>query len=597
MGEFLRHPLVKVGTDKVFLKEQQKNIYKRLFGYAAPYKGWLALAMLASLGVGGSDAVIAYLVKPFVDELLVAGNIELARQVPLWVIALAAFKGIARYLQQYNLRSVGQAAIQDIRNQLYQHLVVQPLRFFTANSSASLMSRILNDVNVMQAALSDVLVTILREVVTMLALIGYAFYADWRMALMAFIVIPAAAVPAAALGKMIKKYSRRGQDAMGDLTAVIEQTLSGIKVIKAFGTEAEERKKFEAENQSFYALIRKTFRYDAASSPVIELLTSFGVAAVLWYGLNRVIAEEITKGEMFSILAAIVMMYTPLKRLTRVNNIVQQALGAGERVFEILDQPSEIVDAENAICLPRSSGRVRFEKVDFAYDTAPVLRNFSVSAHPGEVIALVGPSGAGKTTIISLLNRFYDPQAGQILIDDQDIRLVTQKSLHDNLALVDQETFLFNESIAANIGYGSPDADRQMMEKAAQQAYAHGFICQLPEGYATLIGDRGVRLSGGQRQRICIARAILRDAPILLLDEATSALDTESEAMVQQALANLMRNRTTFVIAHRLSTVIHADRILVLEAGHVKEMGSHQQLLEQQGLYKRLYESQFQEQA
>ncbi|NCO53399.1 MAG: ABC transporter permease, partial [Deltaproteobacteria bacterium] len=243
MGEFLRHPLVKVGTDKVFLKEQQKNIYKRLFGYAAPYKGWLALAMLASLGVGGSDAVIAYLVKPFVDELLVAGNIELARQVPVWVIALAAFKGIARYLQQYNLRSVGQAAIQDIRNQLYQHLVVQPLRFFTANSSASLMSRILNDVNVMQAALSDVLVTILREVVTMLALIGYAFYADWRMALMAFIVIPAAAVPAAALGKMIKKYSRRGQDAMGDLTAVIEQTLSGIKVIKAFGTEAEERKK------------------------------------------------------------------------------------------------------------------------------------------------------------------------------------------------------------------------------------------------------------------------------------------------------------------------------------------------------------------
>jgi len=597
VGEFLRHPLVKVGTDKVFLKEQQKNIYKRLFGYAAPYKGWLALAMLASLGVGGSDAVIAYLVKPFVDELLVAGNIELARQVPLWVIALAAFKGIARYLQQYNLRSVGQAAIQDIRNQLYQHLVVQPLRFFTANSSASLMSRILNDVNVMQAALSDVLVTILREVVTMLALIGYAFYADWRMALMAFIVIPAAAVPAAALGKMIKKYSRRGQDAMGDLTAVIEQTLSGIKVIKAFGTEAEERKKFEAENQSFYALIRKTFRYDAASSPVIELLTSFGVAAVLWYGLNRVIAEEITKGEMFSILAAIVMMYTPLKRLTRVNNIVQQALGAGERVFEILDQPSELVDAENAICLPRSSGRVRFEKVDFAYDTEPVLRNFSVSAQPGEVIALVGPSGAGKTTIISLLNRFYDPQAGQILIDDQDIRSVTQKSLHDNLALVDQETFLFNESIADNIGYGSPGADRAMIENAAQQAYAHEFICQLPQGYATLIGDRGVRLSGGQRQRICIARAILRDAPILLLDEATSALDTESEAMVQQALANLMRNRTTFVIAHRLSTVIHADRILVLEAGQVQEMGSHQQLLEQEGLYKRLYDIQFQEQA
>jgi len=579
----------------VLLESKQKNVYKRLVSYAGPYKVRIALAMLASLGVGGSDAVIAYLVKPFVDDLIIAGDIELAKLVPYLVVGLAAVKGVSRYVQQYNIRTAGQAAVQDIRNQLYTHTVKLPMRFFVRNSSGGLMSRILNDVNVMQAALSDVLVTILREATTMVALIGYAFYADWKMALMAFLVIPAAAWPASAIGKKIKKFSRRGQSAMGDVTSVVEQTFSGIKVIKAFGTEDQEADKFKRENAGFFALIRKTFRYDAASSPVIELLTSFGVAAVLWYGLNRVIVEEITKGEMFSILAAIVMMYTPLKRLTRVNNVVQQALGAGERVFEVLDEESEITDGKDAEILPRSRGEVCFDQVIFAYDDEPVLKEFSVEAQPGEVIALVGPSGAGKSTIVGLLNRFYDPQAGRILIDGRDIRQITQKSLHENLALVDQETFLFNDSIFNNIRYGCQDADSIAVEKAAQQAYADEFIRQLPEGYDTMIGDRGVRLSGGQRQRICIARAILRDAPILMLDEATSALDTESETMVQQALANLMQNRTTFVIAHRLSTVMHADRILVLDKGVVKESGNHSHLLKQNGLYKRLYDMQFKE--
>jgi len=580
----------------LLLAEDQKNIYMRLVRYAAPYKWRIALSMLASLGVAGSDAVIAYLVKPFVDDLIVAGNLELAKLVPFLVVGLAAFKGLSRYVQEYNIRTAGQAAIQDIRNQLYSHTVKLSMRFFVKNSSGTLISRVLNDVNVMQAALSDVLVTVLREALTMIALTGYAFYADWKMALMAFVVIPAAAGPAAALGKKIKKFSRRGQSAMGNVTAVLEQTLSGIKVIKAFGTEDLEDRKFQQENAHFFRFIRKTFRYDAASSPVIELLTSFGVAAVLWYGLNRVMVEEITKGELFSILAAILLMYTPLKRLTRVNNVIQLALGAAERVFEILDHRSEIVDAPDAKILSRSQGRVSFEAVTFAYDDEPVLRNFSVAVNPGEVIALVGPSGAGKSTIIGLLNRFYDPQAGSILIDGHDIRTVTQESLHANMALVDQETFLFNSSIRDNIRYGSRHAADDAVENAARQAYADEFIRQLPEGYDTIIGDRGLRLSGGQRQRICIARAILRDAPILMLDEATSALDTESEAMVQQALGNLMCNRTTFVIAHRLSTVMHADRILVLEDGQLQESGSHQQLLEKGGLYKRLYEIQFREQ-
>jgi len=574
--------------------KQQKNIYLRLVSYAIPYRWVIALSMVASLGVAASDASIAYLVKPFVDDLIVAGNVDLAKLVPFLVVGLATFKGLSRYIQSYNIRKAGQLAIQDIRNEVFGHSLRLPMSFFSSSSSGSLISRILNDVNVMQSALADVLVTLLRESLTLVALTGYAFYADWKMALMAFVIIPATIWPAAAIGRKIKKFSRRGQDVMGTLTGVLEQSFSGIKVIKAFATEEREEQKFIRENYGFFTFIRKTFRYSAASAPVMEIMTSFGVAAVLWYGLGRVADEAMTKGELFSILAAILLMYSPLKRLIKVNNTMQKAVGAAERVFEVLDSQIETGDVQGAVELTRSSGHVSFENVGFAYDDELVLRDFSVQAKPGEVIALVGASGAGKS-FIGLLNRFYDPQQGQILIDGCDIRNLTRKSLHANLALVDQETFLFNDTIANNIRYGQPDADLSQIEVAAKQAYADEFIHQLPDGYETSIGDRGVRLSGGQRQRLCIARAILCDAPILMLDEATSALDTESEAMVQQALGNLMKNRTTFVIAHRLSTIMHADRILVLDGGEIKESGTHQQLLEKSGLYKRFYETQFRE--
>lgn len=579
----------------MIFSSESKNIYGRLVRFVAPYKWILAISMIASLGVSASDVAVAYLTKPFVDELIVEGNTTLMKLLPLGVICLMVFKGLVRYFQEFYLRDAGQLAIQDMRNQCFEHAMMLPMRYFSRQSSGSLMSCLLNDINVVQAALSENIVTLLREGLTMIGLIGYAFYTDWKMAFMTFVVIPAAIGPAAAIGRKIKKYSKRGQYAMGELTGTLQESIAGVKVVKAFGNENFEVDKFRAENFSFYRLIRKTFRYSSASSPFMEMVTSFGIAAALWYGFDRILTGGMTQGDLYSILAATLLMYGPFKKLIRVNNGIQQALGAAERIFELLDAPIDIKDRPDAVELPRSEGNVIFSNVTFAYDREPVLKNFTVEAKPGQVIALVGASGAGKSTFIGLLNRFYEPQSGEIKIDGYDINSITQSSLHANLALVDQETFLFNDTITNNIRYGRPDASEEDVRKAAKMAYADDFIMDIPEGYETVIGDRGVRLSGGQRQRICIARAILRDAPILLLDEATSALDTESEAVVQSALVNLMKNRTTFVIAHRLSTIMHADKILVLEAGQIVESGTHQQLLNGNGAYRRLYDAQFSE--
>jgi subfamily B ATP-binding cassette protein MsbA len=553
----------------------------------------IGLSMIASFGVAGTDAAIAALVKPVVDDLLVAGNYGFAYLIPLFIVGLAAFKGFSLFIQKYNIRLAGQKIVQDIRNQCFGHAINLSMRYFTGHKSGVLMSRILNDVNAVQSAVTEAPVTLIRETSSIIMLAGYAFYTNWKMAAIAFIVIPATAWPASALGQKIKKYSKRGQAVMGEVTTVVQQGFAGVKVIKAFATEEHEIEKFNVENDKYLKMIRKSLRYSAVTSPIMEIMTACGLAVVLWYGLNLVQKGAMTQGDLLSILAAIGLMFAPLKRLVTVNNKIQTSLGAAERVFELLDTQPEIVDAENAFALPRTKGYVTFEEVCFAYDSEQVIQDFSVTAVPGEVVALVGPSGAGKSTFIGLLNRFYDPQQGRILIDDIDIREVTQKSLHDQLALVDQETFLFNDSIANNISYGSREADLNAVESAAKQAYADEFIQQMPDGYETIIGDRGVRLSGGQRQRICIARAILRDSPILILDEATSALDTESEAIVKMALANLMVDRTTFVVAHRLSTIMHADKIVVLDGGCIVEQGTHEELLSKQGHYKRLYDAQF----
>jgi subfamily B ATP-binding cassette protein MsbA len=576
--------------------ENRPQLYRRVVQFAWPYRGRIALSMLASMGVAATDGAMAKLVQPFVDKLLIAGDQGMIQLVPMLVLGLAAGKGLSRYVQQYFIVTAGQLAIQDLRNVTFSHIMSLSMRFHSKTPTGAIMSNILNDIGVLQGFLSDILVTVLRESVTLVALIVIAFYTDWKMATIAFVVLSATALPAAAIARRIKGYVRKSQGAIAVLTMALEQAFSGVKIIKSFNTEQREAEAFNTKNRSFYNFMRKTIKYDALSAPVVEVLTSLGVAAVLWFGLVRVARGEITQGELFSVVAAILLMYAPVKKLTRVNNAFQAAMGAAERVFQTLELEPEIHDAKDAKHIARARGDVLFSEVSFAYDKdeqQAVICDFSLEVKAGEIVALVGPSGAGKTTVTGLLQRFYDPDEGMIALDGIDLKQLAAESLHRNVAMVDQEAFLFNDSIFNNISYGYLEPSPERVRKAAQLAFAADFIDQLPDGYETNIGDRGLRLSGGQRQRICIARAIYQDAPVLVLDEATSALDTESESVVQQALTNLMEQRTTIVIAHRLSTIMHADQIVVMDKGRLVEQGTHSELLEKSGLYRRLHDMQF----
>jgi len=570
-----------------------KQIYIRLLSYSRPYLWRIVLSMIFSLVVAGSDVAYVNLIEPLVDRIISAGEHALVHLVPVIIIGLAVAKGVGRYLQEYYVKTAGQLVIQDLRNDLFKQTMHLSMGFHVRQPSGRLTSRVLNDVGVLQKSAADALVDGLRESFTLIGLIFLAFYKDWKMATVAFTVLPFCVIPARQLGRKIKANTGRSLARIGFLTGTLQEAYGGIKVVKAFGREETQIQQFKDENKLYYRFLRKAIKYNSLTAPAVEILAALGGAGVVWYGVTRVLEGDMTQGQLFSIVAAIMMMFTPVKRLTKVSNIVQQSIGAAEGIFELLDAPRDVIDKQDAIEMPRARGDISFENVTFSYGDEPVLIDVSFHAGPGEVLALVGPSGAGKSTAAGMVARFYDPQQGAIKLDGHDIRDISMTSLKKNLAFVDQETFLFNGSIRDNIRYGMLDADDQAVVEAARQAYADEFIAKLPQGYDTSIGDRGVRLSGGQRQRICVARALLKDAPILILDEATSALDTESEAMVQKALANLMENRTTLVIAHRLSTIMHADRIVVLDQGRVVEVGSHQELLVKDGVYRNLYEMQF----
>jgi ATP-binding cassette, subfamily B, bacterial MsbA len=567
--------------------------FKRILLYSRPYWWRIALAMVGTLCVASTDGAIAYLVEPVLKRIFSEKDKAIFAILPLGVIGIFVFRALCRYLYDYFIQTAGQLAIQDIRNDLYRNNLHLSLRFFSKNSTGALISRTLSDVAVMQEGVATIVTGLLREGLTAIGLLGIVFYRNWQLAIISFVVIPATVLPAQRIGKRIKRLSTQSQETIGVLAGTLQETFSGIKVIKAFSLETRETERFAKQNLDYYRFIRKTIKYAALSTPIVETVTSLGIAAVIWYGGSMVMGGKMTASEFFSFITAMIMLFNPVKKLIGTYNTVQRSVGAAERVFEIIDEKQDIADAPDAVGIQRFSGQVEFRNVSFRYDDEYVLRDISLSARQGEVVAFVGPSGAGKSTIVSLLLRFYDPTDGAVLFDGRDIRSVKLTSLLEQVALVDQETILFNDTIGNNIRYGRPGATSAQVEAAARAAYAHEFVMQMPEGYEATIGDRGVRLSGGQRQRICIARAILKDAPILVLDEATSALDTESEQMVQRAVDNLMANRTTFVIAHRLSTILHADRIIVLDSGRIVEQGTHAGLLEQGGLYKRLCEMQF----
>jgi subfamily B ATP-binding cassette protein MsbA len=569
---------------------------KRTLYYFKPYWWLMLLSALFSLVVGAMDGAFAYLVEPVLKRIFAGHDTGIFLLVPVGIIILFLIRGISRYIYDVTIKLAGQKAIQDIRNDFYQHTIRQDMAFYNRQATGDLMSRMTNDITTMQEGMGQVVTGLFRDLISMIALLGVIFYRNWQLATISFIVFPLTIYPAQLIGKKIKNAARRSLDVMGGLGSTMQETFSGIKVVKAFGVEEQVTRRFKLENLNFLYQFRRYIKYSSLATPVTELIVSLGIAAVVYVGGSQVMSGRMSPAELFSFIAAMIMLFTPVKKLQSSYNIVQRSAGAAERVFQTMDENRSIVDHADAVELGRVTGRVALQNVSFQYGDELVLQEISLTVAPGQMVALVGPSGSGKSTLAALLMRFYDVSGGVILLDGHDLRTISLASLNRQFALVDQETTLFNDTIANNIRYGRPEATDEEVVAAATAAFAHEFILQLPDGYQTSIADRGTRLSGGQRQRLCIARALLKDAPILILDEATSALDTESEKMVQQALDNLMQNRTSFVIAHRLSTVLHADQIVVLEQGQVVEVGSHADLVAGSGLYSRLHALQFRDQ-
>jgi subfamily B ATP-binding cassette protein MsbA len=544
--------------------------------------------------VAAASGALAYVVKPTLDQVFINHDAEALTWIPLAFFVIFSAQGIFKFLQNYIIQVVGVKAIAVVREELYEKIITLPLSYFSNNSTGILMSRITNDVTLIQNSIKS-FINLLKEIITIIVLAGVVVHQNMKLAFYAIVVIPVVVIPIVQIGKKIKKYSKKSQEKMGDLSTIMQETFSGIRVVKSFVMEPKEIFKFKNKNKKYVKDMLKIALLNQLNSPMMDILAGVGSAFIIFYGGNEVIKGNMTAGNFFSFLIAVGLMYNPLKKISSANNNIQKALAAGERVFHILDHDNDIIDNNGSLECDAKNKNISFKNVDFKYESSEekVLNDINIDIPSGTTLALVGASGAGKTTFINLIPRFFDVTSGKISIGDIDIRDFNVYSLRKNISIVSQDPFLFSGTIAYNIGYGVENPTEEDIVNAAKAAFAHDFIMDFPDGYDTLIGERGIRLSGGQKQRITIARALLTNPPILILDEATSALDTESEKIVQKALENLMKGRTSFVIAHRLSTILNADSIVVMDNGKIEAVGPHKEVLETSKTYAKLFKMQF----
>jgi subfamily B ATP-binding cassette protein MsbA len=567
---------------------------RRLLQQARPYRWRFVLACGAMVGFAATSAGLAYLIKPIFDEVLIQ-QVNLG-PVALAIVVLYLAKGVFSYFSTYLMSYVGQRTVMDLRNRLYRHILRQSVDFFSSKSTGTLMSHITTDVERVQQAVAEAVGDLMMQG---FALVGYAvllYYYDWRLATFCLLGAPLVLYPLIRLGRRLRRTSDTGLQRWRDISEILQETISGSRIVKAFRMEEFESRRFAKATDRLFKTNLRITEVVSTLPPLMELVGGLAMAGAIWYGSGRISRAELTPGEFTSFVAALFLMYGPIKKLSRVNATLQQALAAAARIFSVLDTRMEIEEAPHAVELPPLQKQIEFQAVNFTYEDGEdrVLRDVNLRIEAGQVVALVGTSGAGKTTLANLLPRFFDPDSGRILWDGIDLRKATLSSLRGQIGLVLQETILFNDTVRNNIAYGVEETSMDALREAARAACALEFIEELPQGFDSVIGERGQRLSGGQRQRLAIARAILKNPPLLILDEATSSLDAESEALVQRALENLMANRTTVVIAHRLSTIRRADRIVVIDDGTVRETGTHDELLRRaDSVYRRLYQLQF----